>query len=88
MSNRILSGFTAIAKKIEDIGGGNAIVVSHGMTIATFLWLIDHSTPRSLGIDNGSVSVVDFEDGTFSIQSIGDMSYREKGREILEKTLQ
>lgn len=52
------------------------------------LWLIDHSTPRSLGLDNGSVSVVDFEDGTFSIQSIGDMSYREKGREILEKTLQ
>lgn len=88
LSNRILSGFTAIAKKIEDIGGGNAIVVSHGMTIATFLWLIDHSTPRSLGLDNGSVSVVDFEDGTFSIQSIGDMSYREKGREILEKTLQ
>ena len=84
LSNRILSGFTAIAKKIEDIGGGNAIVVSHGMTIATFLWLIDHSTPRSLGLDNGSVSVVDFEDGTFSIQSIGDMSYREKGREILE----
>ncbi|MCW8649849.1 histidine phosphatase family protein, partial [Streptococcus macedonicus] len=61
LSSRILEGFTAIAEKIETLGGGNAIVVSHGMTIGTFLWLIDHATPRSLGLDNGSISVVSFE---------------------------
>ncbi len=85
LSSRILEGFTAIAEKIETLGGGNAIVVSHGMTIGTFLWLIDHATPRSLGLDNGSISVVSFENGKFTIESIGDVSYRLRGRQILEE---
>ena len=61
------------------------IFVSHGMTISTFLWLIDHSTPRGLGLDNGSVSVVDYADGKFTIESIGDMSYRLRGKQLLEE---
>lgn len=85
LSSRILEGFTAIAEKIETLGGGSAIVVSHGMTIGTFLWLIDHATPRSLGLDNGSISVVSFENGKFTIESIGDVSYRLRGRQILEE---
>jgi broad specificity phosphatase PhoE len=85
LSSRILEGFTAIAKKIEVSGGGNAIVVSHGMTIGTFLWLIDPTTPRGLGLDNGSVTVVSFENGKFIIESIGDVSYRLKGRQLLEE---
>ena len=31
------------------------------MTIGTFLWLIDPTTPRGLGLDNGSMTVVSFE---------------------------
>lgn len=85
LSSRILEGFTAIAEKIETLGGGNAIVVNHGMTTGTFLWLIDHATPRSLGLDNGSISVVSFENGKFTIESIGDVSYRLRGRQILEE---
>lgn len=84
LSTRIVAGFRAIGEKIQASGGGNAVVVSHGLTIATFLWLIDAHTPRSVMLDNGSVSVLEFEDGHFSIESIGDMSYREKGREVLE----
>src|SRR3712207_7125010 len=41
LSKRIYEGFEAIALAIENAGGGNAIVVSHGMTIGTFMWLID-----------------------------------------------
>lgn len=85
LSSRILEGFTAIAKKIEASGCGNAIVVSHGMTIGTFLWLIDPTTPRGLVLDNGSVTVVSFENGKFIIESIGDVSYRLKGRQLLEE---
>ena len=85
LSGRILEGFTAIAEKIEALGGGNAIVVSQGMTIGTFLWLVDRATPRSLGLDNGSISVVSFENGKFTIESIGDVSYRLRGRQILEE---
>ena len=85
LSSRILEGFTAIAKKIEASGGGNAIVVSHGMTIGTFLWLIDPTIPTGLGLDNGSVTVVSFENGKFIIESIGVVSYRLKGRQLLEE---
>ena len=33
LSQRIWDGFTAIAKKIDAEGGGNVIIVSHGMSI-------------------------------------------------------
>lgn len=83
LSQRIWDGFTAIAKKIDAEGGGNVIIVSHGMTINTFLWLIDNNREK-ISLDNGSVSVVDFADGKFTIEKIGDMSYRHRGQEILE----
>ena len=38
LSGRIKEGFEAIAKEVEATGGGNAIVVSHGMTITTLIY--------------------------------------------------
>ncbi|MFV8210650.1 histidine phosphatase family protein [Streptococcus pluranimalium] len=83
LSKRIYDGFEAIAQTIQNQGGGNAIVVSHGMTIGTFLWLIDHSQEKQ-NIENGSISVVTYKDGAFTIESVADLSYREKGREIID----
>ena len=68
LRKRILEGFTAIAENLERSGGGNAIVVSHGMTIATFAWLIDSSVEHP-SLDNGSVTVVAYENGKFDIRS-------------------
>ena len=82
LSSRIWEGFSAIAEELEASGGGNALVVSHGMTIGTFVYLINRSRPH--GLDNGSVTVVDYEDGKFSVACVGDMSYREIGKEELE----
>lgn len=84
LSSRIWGGFESIAKEVEEQGGGNALIVSHGMTIGTFTWLIDHATPRGLGLQNGSVTVVDYENGKFAIDRIGDMSYREVGSKLIE----
>lgn len=82
LSSRIWEGFSAIAEELEASGGGNALVVSHGMTIGTFVYLINRSRPH--GLDNGSVTVVDYEDGKFSVACVGDMSYRKVGKEELE----
>ena len=82
LSDRIWQGFSEIAEELEVAGGGNALVVSHGMTIATFVYLINRMQPHGLG--NGSVNIVDYEDGQFSVVSIGDMSYREVGAKELE----
>ena len=84
LSSRIKEGFEAIAKEVEAAGGGNAIVVSHGMTITTLIYLIDPKAVEELVLDNGSVTVLAYEDGVFHIEKIGDMSYRKVGAKLLE----
>ena len=84
LSKRIKEGFEAIAKDLEAAGGGNAIVVSHGMTITTLIYLIDPKAVEELVLDNGSVTVVEYEEGTFTIKKVGDLSYRQVGAQILK----
>lgn len=82
LRERIWQGFAQIAADREAAGGGNALVVCHGMTIATLLWLIDPEWQRSM-IDNGSVTVLAYEQGQFRIERVADLSYRQRGREML-----
>ena len=85
LSKRIKEGFEAIAKDLEAAGGGNAIVVSHGMTITTLIYLIDPKAVEELVLDNGSVTVVEYEEGTFTIKKVGDLSYRQVGAQVQEE---
>lgn len=85
LSKRIKEGFEAIAKDLEAAGGGNAIVVSHGMTITTLIYLIDPKAVEELVLDNGSVTAVEYEEGTFTIKKVGDLSYRQVGAQVLEE---
>ena len=85
LSNRIWTGFSDIAKEIEAFGGGNALIASHGMTIGTFVYLIDQTRPH--GLDNGSVTVVEYKEGRFTVEYVGDMSYRTVGaKELAEQS--
>ena len=83
LSDRILEGFEAIAKDVEASGGGNALVVSHSMTIGTLAYLIDEEIKKNPGVENGSVTVVEYANGKLSIESLGDVSYRQAGAEVL-----
>lgn len=85
LSHRILTGFESIARDLEAQGGGNALVVSHGMTIATLVNLLEPNRPTNLVLDNGSVTVVRYESGRFTIEAVGDLSYRRRGAELLAK---
>jgi len=85
LRDRILDGFTAIAKDVESKGGGNAIVVSHGMTISTLIYMIDPKAFKELVLDNGSVTVIEYEDGQFKLEAVGDLSYRQVGAKWLEE---
>ena len=84
LGGRILEGVTAIAQDVEAAGGGDALVVSHSMTIGTFTYLIDAAITKNPGVQNGSVTVVEYEKGQFMLQVLGDMSYREIGAKILD----
>lgn len=81
LSERILEGFTAIAEDLEAKGGGNALVVSHGMTIGTLCYLLEGLSPQE--VENGSITEIEYQDGNFKIKKVGDLSYRQVGAKLL-----
>ncbi|HEL1968947.1 TPA: histidine phosphatase family protein [Streptococcus suis] len=83
LRDRILTGFESIAQDLEKQGGGNALVVSHGMTIATLVNLLQPESPTNLFLDNGSITVLKYENSQFSIEAVGDLSYRKRGAELI-----
>lgn len=85
LRNRVWSGFEDIAHKREKAGGGNVLIVSHGLTISFLLNLIDSKQPIRAGIRNGSVSLLEYEDGQFTIKSINDVSHIERGEVIAKE---
>ena len=84
LKGRILEGFEAIAKEVEENGGGNALVVSHSWTIQTLVCLIEGKPNLNLPLSNGSVTLVEYEDGALTVKVFGDSSYREVGESLQE----
>ena len=70
MKSRILEGFEAIAKEVEENGGGNALVVSHSWTIQTLVCLIEGKPNLNLPLSNGSVTLVEYEDGKLTVKGL------------------
>ena len=83
----ITTGFEDIAQKVEKAGGGDALIVSHGMTISNFLNIIDETQPLQHQLLNGGVTKVEYDNGTFKILSINDGSYIEAGKKISDDRL-
>ncbi|GAE85082.1 histidine phosphatase family protein [Bacteroides reticulotermitis] len=71
-----------IAAKEAANGGGNILIVGHGMSIGVFLSDIDSNgkKPSANHMGNAAVCKVIYKDGKFSLESFGDMSYVEKGK--------
>ncbi|WP_248621685.1 histidine phosphatase family protein [Enterococcus cecorum] len=87
LKNRVLTGFEDVAYRVEKQGGGKALIVSHGLTIAFLMHLVDESNGLRIDIDNGSISILNYENGRFSIETIGDKSFKENGlAKLSEKT--
>ena len=80
IQERVWNGFEDIAHRVEKNGGGNALVVSHGLTISFLLSLIDESLPMQIGLENGSVTKLTYSKGSFTIESVNDTSYIETGK--------
>lgn len=73
-----------IAEKEAANGGGNILIVGHGMSIGIFLSDIDSYGKKSSGwhMGNAAVCKVIYKDGKFTLESFGDLSYIEKGKAI------
>ena len=53
------------------------------MTIATLAHLLDPERGADVVLDNGSITVLKYENSSFTIESFGDMSYRQRGAELI-----
>lgn len=85
IKNRIWNGFKDIGDHVEKMGGGEALIVSHGFTISHLLNLIDPTNTLNVSLENVSVTKLRYSDGKFEILSIGDTSYIKKGKALINK---
>ncbi|WYJ92381.1 hypothetical protein A5888_004154 [Enterococcus sp. 9E7_DIV0242] len=77
VKKRMKEAITEIAEEQSKNGGGNVLVVSHGMSINIMLSdMTDKYTGESL--KNASVTKIHYKDGQLDVESIGDMSYLDK----------
>ncbi|MDA1527429.1 MULTISPECIES: histidine phosphatase family protein [Bacillus cereus group] len=82
-STRIKAEIDNISEEVAKDGGGNVLVVVHGLLITTLIELLDSSKTK-LGVENASVTKILYQDGTYTVESVGDMSYVAKGKESVE----
>lgn len=71
-----------IAEKEAANGGGNILMVGHGMSIGIFLSDLDSNGKVPRGhMKNAAVAKLIYKDGKFTLESFDDNSYIEKGKE-------
>ncbi|RKS87388.1 putative phosphoglycerate mutase [Orbus hercynius] len=75
VKTRMQNALTQIAKSAQEQGGGNVLVVSHGMAILAMINDMT-DTPIHNQLGNASVTKIRYTDeGKFIVETIGDTSY-------------
>ncbi|WP_410982892.1 histidine phosphatase family protein [Bacillus cereus] len=82
-STRIKKEIDTISEDTAKNGGGNVLVVAHGLMITALVEMLDSSKTK-MGVKNASVTKILYKDGEYTVESVGDISYAEKGSEIVE----
>ncbi|MDR0921062.1 MAG: histidine phosphatase family protein [Lactobacillales bacterium] len=79
VKKRTQEELTNLAGKIEQNGGGNVFLVSHGVSI---LAMTDGMAGEkgTGGLPNGSTTKIVYKNGKFTVKEVGSLAYVEKGR--------
>lgn len=78
--DRMQASLKAIAESVQQQGGGNVFIVSHGVAITALIHEMT-DTPLRTPPSNASVTKIRYTDeGKFIVESMNDMSYVEKGK--------
>ena len=78
LTDRSFKGFKEIAEQAYRNGGGDILVVSHGITINAILEKIDGGkVPKGIS-KNGSVSKLEFDGNNWRIVEVNEMKYAEQ----------
>ncbi|WP_211748674.1 histidine phosphatase family protein [Paenibacillus sp. Marseille-Q4541] len=81
--DRTKAAIDQIIKENEE-NGGNVLVVSHGITIMNYILKLD-PTLELKPLPNSSVTIVEWKNGKFTVETVGDQSYAEKGKALLHE---
>lgn len=76
-----------IAENEIQNGEGNILVVAHGMSILAMLLGLGGDRLFTKPLENAAVCKVVYQDGKFTVESMADMSYVEKGKSIASKLI-
>lgn len=79
--DRVLTAFKEICIEASENGGGNILIVSHGMSSAMIINELDPSQ-KVFKLENASVNIIEYENGEFKVIKTNDMSYNEKGKKL------
>ncbi|WP_029904184.1 histidine phosphatase family protein [Prevotella sp. 10(H)] len=69
-----------IAQNESQYGDGNVLVISHGMSILAMLLGLGGDKLFKKPLENAAVCKVTYQNGQFTVESMADMSYVEKGK--------
>jgi len=83
ITDRLTESLDQIVRKEEQkTGSGNILITSHGLSITALLdTLFDDFKAPEDGLENASVNIIRYKDGNYSLESVNDMSYAEKGEQ-------
>jgi probable phosphoglycerate mutase len=81
IETRVKRAIEKITAETAGTGGGNVLVVCHGLTISSIVQLFDPDQAKP-GLHNASVTKIIYKDGKYSVVSFNDMQYVEKGKTL------
>lgn len=81
ISNRLREGLQDIIAEARSSGGGNVLIVSHGLSIGALVSMLDPDAQLPAGgVKNASVTKIVYRDGNYHVTNVGDLSYTENGK--------
>ncbi|WP_440896745.1 histidine phosphatase family protein [Amphibacillus sp. Q70] len=82
VTKRLKESIDEITKIASENGGGNILVVSHGLSINTIVDIFSENNDERLtkGLLNGSVTKIHYKAGNYNVVTVGDMSHVEEGQ--------
>lgn len=83
IKTRTIDALTKIAEQEAKDGQADILIVSHGMAIIVMMLGLGAGKLANKRLDNASVSKVVYQDGTFTVESVGDMQYVEAGKLVV-----
>ncbi|MBP1617078.1 MAG: histidine phosphatase family protein [Bacteroidetes bacterium] len=81
VEQRTQASLRAIAEEEAAKGDANILVIAHGMSIVAMLLSLGGDKLLKGHLENAAVCKMVYESGTFTVESMNDLSYAERGKQ-------